>query len=52
MLAWIQILPAGALGLYLEEVAQYNIEKLKRRYPDGFDAQHSLHREEGGSGGH
>ena len=28
----------------LEEVAQMNIDKLKARYPDGFDAEHSLHR--------
>lgn len=31
----------------LAEVAQMNIDKLKRRYPDGFDAEHSLHRQEG-----
>lgn len=31
----------------LAEVAQMNIDKLKRRYPDGFDAEHSLHRKEG-----
>lgn len=49
---WYVCEAASALGLCLEEVAQYNIEKLKRRYPDGFDAEHSLHREEGGSGGH
>ena len=28
----------------LENIATMNIEKLKARYPDGFDAEHSLHR--------
>ena len=30
----------------LEEAMQRNIEKLKRRYPDGFDPERSLHRAE------
>lgn len=30
----------------LEEAMQRNIEKLKRRYPDGFDPEKSLHRAE------
>ena len=34
-------------GLTLEEVAQANIDKLKARYPDGFEAERSLHRVEG-----
>ena len=28
----------------LAEIAQLNIDKLKARYPDGFDADRSLHR--------
>ena len=32
-------------GFPLEEIARLNIEKLKARYPEGFDAEHSLHRE-------
>ena len=31
--------------LTLEDVAQHNIEKLKKRYPEGFSAERSLHRE-------
>ena len=31
----------------LEDVMQLNIDKLRARYPEGFDAEHSLHREEG-----
>lgn len=29
---------------YLETIMQMNVDKLKARYPDGFDAEHSLHR--------
>ena len=31
-------------GYSLDEVAQTNIDKLRARYPDGFDAEHRLHR--------
>jgi len=31
----------------LDYIAQLNIDKLKARYPYGFDADHSLHRKEG-----
>ena len=31
----------------LEDIMQMNIDKLKARYPDGFDAEHSLHRKAG-----
>lgn len=33
-----------ALGWNMETVMQTNIEKLRARYPEGFDAEHSLHR--------
>ena len=33
-------------GWSLEDVCRENIEKLKKRYPEGFDADRSLHREE------
>jgi NTP pyrophosphatase (non-canonical NTP hydrolase) len=35
----------SAMGWTLEEVAQNNVEKLKRRYPAGFSADRSLNRE-------
>ena len=35
-----------ALGLSLDEVAARNVEKLRRRYPDGFDPERSRHRTE------
>lgn len=34
-------------GWTLEDIMQLNIDKLKARFPDGFDADHSLHRKEG-----
>ena len=37
-----ELLTAG--GRTLDDVARMNIDKLKARYPDGFDAEHSLHR--------
>ena len=33
-----------AKGYTLDDVARMNIDKLKARYPDGFDTEHSLHR--------
>lgn len=37
---------ATGLGVTLEEVAQRNIDKLRRRYPEGFDAERSMNRAE------
>lgn len=31
----------------MNEIAAMNIDKLKARYPEGFDAERSLHREKG-----
>lgn len=31
----------------LDEIAQMNVSKLRKRYPDGFEADKSLHRAEG-----
>ena len=36
---------ADALGLTLEEIARRNIDKLRKRYPDGFDPERSRNRE-------
>ena len=36
-----------AMGWSLDDVMQYNIDKLIARYPDGFEADKSLHRAEG-----
>lgn len=38
---------ATALGERLSDVALHNIEKLRKRYPDGFDPERSMHRAPG-----
>lgn len=38
---------AAGLGMTLEDLCQLNVDKLRRRYPDGFDPDRSMHREEG-----
>lgn len=46
--SWYIALSAYALGYSLEEIFQMNIDKLRKRYPNGtFDVEHSLHRQEG-----
>lgn len=37
---------ASMVGLTLEEIATANIEKLKKRYPNGFNSIDSINREE------
>ena len=46
-LLWFIAEYCTAYGWNLEDVMQQNIDKLIARYPDGFDAEHSLHRAEG-----
>ena len=31
-------------GWELDEIMEMNIAKLRARYPDGFDTEHSIHR--------
>lgn len=38
---------ATGLEMTMDEIAQRNIEKLKARYPDGFDPERSQHRAAG-----
>jgi len=45
---WYVVETATALGYSLETVAENNVSKLKARYPEGFSAERSLHREEDG----
>lgn len=45
-LLWFAAELADVLGVSLETVAALNICKLQRRYPEGFDVEHSMHREE------
>lgn len=44
-IAWYLAETATAIGYSLEEIMQMNIEKLKKRYPEGFDKEKSLNRE-------
>ena len=43
---WYAAQLATGLDVPLSEVAQHNIDKLKARYPDGFDSEKSIHRKE------
>jgi len=45
-IAWYLAEAAQAIDVPLEEILEKNIEKLKKRYPEGFDAERSIHREE------
>ena len=44
-IAWYLAETAWALEIPLEEILQANIDKLKKRYPQGFDSKRSVHRE-------
>ena len=43
-LMWFVAEYATAQGWELDEVAQMNIDKLRKRFPDGFSEERSLHR--------
>lgn len=45
--AWYLAVGARAIGYDLETIMQMNVEKLRARYPDGFDAEKSQHRKAG-----
>ena len=43
--AWYLAEAATALGMPLEDILRANLEKLERRYPDGFSTERSVVRE-------
>lgn len=45
-ICWYLAETATALGLSLEDIMAANIEKLKKRYPEGFDTERSVNRAE------
>lgn len=45
--AWYLAVACAGVGVNLETVLQKNIDKLKARYPEGFDPELSQHRREG-----
>ena len=46
-LLWFIAEYCTAMGWDMGDVAQMNIDKLRARYPEGFEADRSLHRAEG-----
>ena len=44
--AWYLAVGAFAIGYELETVLQMNVDKLRKRYPDGFDPTRSRNRKE------
>ena len=45
--AWYLAVSAAVIGYDLEDILKMNIEKLEKRYPDGFDEGKSMKRAEG-----
>lgn len=45
-IAWYLAETATALDIPLETILEANIEKLKKRYPEGFDARRSVNRKD------
>lgn len=45
--AWYLAITAYDLGYDLETIFQMNVDKLRNRYPDGFDPERSMHRKAG-----
>lgn len=43
---WYVAMMCESFGLSMDEIMQINIDKLKARYPEGFDPEKSLHRKE------
>lgn len=43
-IAWYLAETAMAIGYELDDIFQMNIEKLKKRYPEGFSAERSIDR--------
>lgn len=43
--AWYLAMAANALGYSLSDIFRMNIEKLIKRYPEGFDPERSVNRE-------
>ena len=46
-ICWYIAVSATAIGCDLETIMKMNIDKLRKRYPDGFDAERSKHRAKG-----
>ena len=42
---WYAAITCQSLGITLDDVMEHNVKKLLLRYPDGFEAERSIHRE-------
>lgn len=42
---WYIAVTARSIGYDLDEIAQMNVDKLLKRYPDGFDSERSVNRD-------
>lgn len=45
-IAWYLAETAAAIDMPLEDILRANIDKLKKRYPEGFSSENSVHRTE------
>lgn len=45
--AWYLAVCADAIGYSLEDIFRMNVEKLRERYPNGFEADKSINRKDG-----
>lgn len=43
--AWYLALACASIDIALEEVLKSNVDKLKKRYPEGFSVERSVHRD-------
>jgi NTP pyrophosphatase (non-canonical NTP hydrolase) len=44
---WYCAMGSRGIGVSLSEIARMNVEKLRKRYPDGFETERSLNRPHG-----
>lgn len=44
---WYLAVSAKGVGYTLDEIAQMNVDKLRKRYPEGFSVEKSINRKEG-----
>ena len=44
---WYCAIGSRGIGIDLAEIARMNVEKLRKRYPEGFSTDHSLNRPHG-----
>ena len=46
-ICWYLAMMCDSFGFNLDEIMSMNIEKLKARYPEGFDTERANHRDQG-----